>query len=61
MYVGDIDSYSPVDVTLGWEFADKGVMLQLDVTNIFDESYQSFPGTPILGRVALFRIVYITP
>ena len=61
VYVGDVDSYSPVDVTLGWEFANKGVMLQLDVTNIFDESYQSFPGTPILGRVALFRIVYNTP
>jgi iron complex outermembrane receptor protein len=60
-YSGVVDSYSPVDVTLGWEFADKGVMLQLDVTNIFDESYQSFPGTPTLGRVALFRIVYNTP
>jgi iron complex outermembrane receptor protein len=61
VFVGPVDSYSPVDVTLGWQFADKGVMLQLDVTNIFDESYQSFPGTPILGRVALFRIVYNTP
>lgn len=61
VYVGDIDSYSPVDVMLGWQFAERGVMLQLDVTNIFDESYQSFPGTPTLGRVALFRIVYNTP
>jgi len=61
VYVGDVDSYSPVDVTLGWEFADKGMMVQLDVTNIFDESYQSFPGTPTLGRIALFRIVYRTP
>jgi len=61
VYVGNIDSYSPVDVTLGWEFADKGMMVQLDVTNVFDESYQSFPGTPTLGRIALFRIVYRTP
>jgi hypothetical protein len=35
--------------------------VQVDVTNLFDNSYQSFPGTPFLGRVVLARITYDTP
>ena len=60
VYDGFVDSYAPLDLMAGWRFR-QGVSLQLTVTNLLDESYQTFPGTPYLGRMLLARIGYATP
>jgi len=60
VYVGTVDSYAPLDLMAGWRFR-QGVTLQINVSNLLDESYQSFPGTPFLGRMVLARIGYATP
>ena len=31
---------------------------QVDVRNLFDNAYRSFPGAPELGRFAMARVVY---
>lgn len=59
-YEGIVESYAPLDLMAGWRFRP-GVSLQLSISNLLDESYQSFPGTPFLGRMFLARVGYATP
>lgn len=35
-----------------------GLHAQLDIQNVFDEGYQTFPGTPSLGRFAMLRLLW---
>jgi iron complex outermembrane receptor protein len=61
-YSGPVDGYTTVDLGFGYSIPSlSGMSVQVDVTNLFDNSYQSFPGTPFLGRVVLARITYDTP
>jgi len=61
-YVGPVDSNATMDLSFGYSIPTlRGMSVQVDVTNVFDNSYQSFPGTPFLGRVILGRITYDTP
>lgn len=36
-----------------------GLRAQLDVQNVLDEGYQSFPGTPTIGRFTMLRLLWI--
>ncbi len=61
-YAGPVDSYATMDLSFGYSIPTaRGMSIQVDVTNLLDKSYQSFPNTPYLGRVVLGRITYDTP
>ena len=61
-YFGPVDSYVTMDLSFGYSIPTvRNMSIQVDVTNLLDNSYQSFPGTPFLGRVILGRITYATP
>jgi outer membrane receptor protein involved in Fe transport len=53
-----VDSYTLVDLTAGYRLPITGATLQLNITNLFDEKYQSFVGTPEIGRMAILRLKY---
>lgn len=59
VYVGDVDAYSVFDINFGYEIpGTDGLRAQLDVQNVFDEGYQTFPGTPTLGRFTMLRLLW---
>jgi outer membrane receptor protein involved in Fe transport len=47
-----------VDLTAGYRLPITGATLQFSITNLFDEKYQSFIGTPEIGRMAIVRLKY---
>lgn len=54
-----VDSFTLFDLTLGYEVPTlPGTVVQLNVTNLFDEEYVSYPGTPTIGRLAMLRLRY---
>jgi iron complex outermembrane receptor protein len=53
-----VDSYTLLDLTAGYRLPISGATLQLSITNLFDEKYQSFVGTPEIGRMAIVRLKY---
>ena len=58
VFVGEIDDYQVVDLTMGYRFSGTpAVRLQADIQNLFDKSYRTFVGSPELGRLALARLV----
>lgn len=59
VYSGDVDGYASFDVTAGYRLPFmEGVSLTLDVQNVLDTDYQTFIGTPALGRFMLLRLMY---
>ncbi|MGD8495367.1 MAG: TonB-dependent receptor [Gemmatimonadales bacterium] len=59
VYTGQVDAYSVFDVNLGYEIpGTDGLRAQLDVQNVFDDGYQTFPGTPTLGRFTVLRLLW---
>jgi iron complex outermembrane receptor protein len=59
VYTGDVDSYTIFDVNFGYEIPGAaGLRAQVDVQNVFDEGYQSFPGTPTIGRFTMLRLLW---
>lgn len=59
VYRGDVDSYAVFDVNFGYEIpGSRGLRAQLDVQNVFDKSYSTFPGTPMLGRFTVLRMLW---
>jgi iron complex outermembrane receptor protein len=53
-----VDSFTLVDLTFGYRLPITGATLQLNIQNLFDEKYQSFVGTPEIGRMAILRLKY---
>ncbi|HEY0305912.1 MAG TPA: TonB-dependent receptor [Longimicrobiales bacterium] len=53
-----VESYTLLDLTAGYRLPIAGATLQLNITNLFDEKYQSFVGTPEIGRMAIIRLKY---
>lgn len=54
-----VDDYHLVDLTLGYRIPGlRGIAIQLDVENVFNDVYLPFVGAPELGRLALVRLVY---
>ena len=60
VYTGEVEAYTVFDLNAGYRFGDSGVGLQLDITNIFDNDYQSFVGVPNFGRYAMLRMIWST-
>ena len=60
VYTGQTDSYAVVDLNVGYMFRNNGFGVQLDITNIFDDNYQSFVGVPHFGRYSMLRFIYHT-
>lgn len=59
VFVGQVPDYNVVDLTLGYAIPGmEGVRLQVDVQNLFDQEYRTFPGSPELGRFTLARVRY---
>lgn len=59
VFVGDVPDYDVLDLTLGYELPGlRNVALQVDVQNLLDEEYRTFPGSPTLGRFTLARVRY---
>ena len=59
VYAGDVDGYGVVDLTLGYRIAAlRDMTLTLDVSNVLNTGYQTFIGSPELGRFALLRLIY---
>lgn len=54
-----VTSYTLVDLNFGYRLPRfPGATLQLNVTNLFDEPYQSFIGVAQVGRLAMLRLRY---
>jgi outer membrane receptor for ferrienterochelin and colicins len=53
-----VDSFSLVDIVAGYRLPIQGATIQLNIQNVFDEKYQSFVGTPEIGRMAILRLKY---
>ncbi len=59
VFAGDVEAYSVFDVNFGFRLpGSSGITAQLDVQNVLDNSYSSFPGTPDLGRLAMLRLIW---
>jgi outer membrane receptor protein involved in Fe transport len=52
-----VKAYTLVDLTAGYRVPGaRRVTVQGTVTNLFDDEYRSFPGVPVIGRLALLRL-----
>ena len=60
VYTGSVDAYTVFDLNVGYMFRNNGFGVQLDITNIFDNDYQSFVGVPHFGRYTMLRFLYST-
>ena len=59
VYSGDVEGYATFDVTAGYELPFlPGASLTVDVQNVLNSDYQTFVGTPALGRFTLIRLMY---
>jgi len=54
-----VDSYTLVDLLFGYRIPDTGAEIQLQVSNLLNESYRSFVGVPDIGRLALLQLKYL--
>ncbi|RKU24639.1 hypothetical protein C6497_17650 [Candidatus Poribacteria bacterium] len=57
VYVGEVESYYTVDLSVGYDIP-LGPKPRLSVTiqNLLDNQHQQFVGTPIIGRLAIARL-----
>ncbi len=54
-----VDSFTLLDLNLGYRLPRfDGATIQLNVQNVLDEEYRSFPGAPFIGRMAILRLRY---
>ena len=54
-----VESYTLLDLNLGYDLRQlPGASVQLNISNLLDEDYQSFIGVATVGRLALLRLRY---
>lgn len=55
-----VSAYTLFDLNLGYRLPVPGrrTTLQVSATNLFNEGYRPFPGTPTIGRMILARVKY---
>jgi outer membrane receptor for ferrienterochelin and colicins len=54
-----VEAATLLDLTAGYTLPQmRGATLQLSVQNALDHGYQSYPGVPSIGRMALLRLRY---
>lgn len=59
-YVGDVQSYTIIDVGVGYAISQTGIRADLGISNLFDSDHREFVGAPRLGRIANARVTYTT-
>jgi len=59
-YVGDVKSYTVIDLGIGYAFHQTGIRADLGISNVLNSNHREFVGAPRLGRVASLRITYTT-
>ncbi len=56
-WVGDLEAVTTLDANLGFRVPGyEDLWFQVDVSNVFDDAYQSMVGAPAIGRVVLARL-----
>ena len=56
-WVGDLEAVTTLDANLGFRVPGyEDLWFQVDVSNVFDDAYQSIVGAPAIGRVVLARL-----
>lgn len=59
VYIGQVNAVNLFDLGLSWKpSASPNTVLSLNVNNLLDHRHQFFPGTPAMGRIALFKILH---
>jgi iron complex outermembrane receptor protein len=59
VYIGEVESYAVFDLNVGYTFPGRsGLTVQLDISNILDDNYQSFVGVPEFGRYSVLRLIW---
>ena len=57
VYVGDVDAYTVVDLTLKYRLpVEREVVLHLDGSNVLNTRYRSFIGAPEVGRLVFSQV-----
>ncbi len=59
-YVGEVQSYTIIDVGVGYAISQTGIRADLGISNLFDSDHREFVGAPRLGRIANARLTYTT-
>jgi len=57
-YVGDVEAYALLDVTLGYRLPNTAATLQVGLSNLLNTPYRAFVGVPTTGRLAMARVRY---
>ncbi len=57
IYVGDVESYTLLDLSASWTFVP-GTSISAVVQNVGDEDHREFVGTPEIGRLGLVRLTH---
>ncbi|MCZ0935600.1 MAG: TonB-dependent receptor [Gemmatimonadetes bacterium] len=56
-WVGDLEAVTTLDANFGFRIPGyDDLWFQVDVSNVFDQAYQSMVGAPAIGRVVLARL-----
>ncbi|MXW83902.1 MAG: TonB-dependent receptor, partial [Rhodothermaceae bacterium] len=59
-YVGNVQSYTVLDVGIGYAIHKAGFRADLGINNLFNSNHREFVGAPKLGRIATIRLTYTT-
>lgn len=59
-YVGNVESYTVLDLGIGYAFRKVGVRADLGIHNLLGSDHREFVGAPRLGRIANIRLTYTT-
>lgn len=59
-YVGNVPSYTVLDVGIGYAIHKAGFRADLGINNLFNSDHREFVGAPRLGRIAIIRLTYTT-
>ncbi len=57
VYVGDVDSYTVLDLNLTYQLPlEQDLVLRVDASNVLDQAYRSFVGAPEVGRLVFGQV-----
>ena len=57
VYVGDVDSYTVLDLNLTYQLPlEQDLALQIDAGNVLGQAYQAFVGSPAVGRLVFGQL-----
>ena len=57
VYVGEVQTYSVLDLNWGYDFPfSKGTRFSINALNLLDKKHREFIGAPIMGRLILTRL-----